>query len=245
MSDTALNTANLIWRDNQPYASQFEDIYFSSENGLAETEYVFLQANQLNKRWQQANLTHFTIAETGFGTGLNFLCAVHLWLKTAPKEATLHFISVEKFPLSVEDIEKTCAMWPTLAHLSQDFLTLYQQLLLSASNKENSGFLGNTNIKLTLYINDITNCLKYMNDKVDAWFLDGFAPAKNPEMWQPSLFQTMATLALPTTTFATFTASGIVKRGLNAAGFSTIKQPGFGKKREMLTGYYSPQSKVK
>lgn len=242
MAEIFSNTANLVWRENQPYSKQFEDIYFSSENGLAETDYVFLQGNQLATRWQQTDFTHFTIAETGFGTGLNFLCAADCWLKTAPKNAKLHFISVEKFPLSFKEIEKTCAMWSALAHLTPEFLTLYQQLISTDSMKENSGFLGDKNIQLTLLIDNISDCLEKINYKVDAWFLDGFAPAKNPDMWQENLFQSMANLAQANTTFATFTASGMVKRGLKAAGFTTIKKPGFGKKREMLTGFYSPQN---
>ena len=242
MSDIFTNTANLIWRENQPYASQFEDIYFSSENGLAETDYVFLQGNQLATRWQQADLTDFTIAETGFGTGLNFLCAANLWLNIAPKNAKLHFISIEKFPLNLKDIEKTCAMWPSLKYLTPDFLTLYQNLISADLANQNSAFLGDKNIQLTLLIGDITHCLNNINNHINAWFLDGFAPAKNPDMWQENLFQTMAKRAKPSTTFATFTASGMVKRSLNAVGFTTIKKPGFGKKREMLTGFYSPQN---
>lgn len=244
MSGVTLNTADLIWRDNQPYASQFEDVYFSSENGLAETDYVFLQGNRLAERWQQPNLNHFTIAETGFGTGLNFLCAANLWLNTAPKDATLHFISVEKFPLRVEDMQKTCAMWPTLAHLTPDFLRLYQDLLSNPLSKGKSGFLGNNNIQLTLYISDISDCLNDFNYLIDAWFLDGFAPAKNPAMWQADLFKIMAKQAHPATTFATFTASSMVRRGLIDAGFYITKQAGFGKKREMLTGIFSPQEAV-
>jgi tRNA 5-methylaminomethyl-2-thiouridine biosynthesis bifunctional protein len=94
----AKQQAVIEWRDGQPYASAFQDVYFSTDNGLLETDYVFLQGNQLKNRWQSLNANTFTIAETGFGTGLNFLCAAKCWLETAPKEAKLHFVSVEKYP---------------------------------------------------------------------------------------------------------------------------------------------------
>jgi tRNA 5-methylaminomethyl-2-thiouridine biosynthesis bifunctional protein len=232
----------LDWRANQPYSTQFEDVYFSTENGLEETDYVFLQGNQLKERWQNAALQTFTIVETGFGTGLNFMCTAKLWLENAPKNAELHFISIEKFPLSLEDIIKTTKMWPTLADISDSFIALYQQRIEDKFKKEKSGFLGNTNIKLTLLINDVSNCINDINCKVDAWFLDGFSPAKNPEMWNQMLFFKMANLANDGCTFATFTASGKVRRGLTEAGFNVTKKAGFGKKREMLIGVYPAPS---
>ena len=236
-----MDTAKIIWRDNQPFSAEFEDVYFSSDDGLAETDYVFLQGNQLAKRWEQADLQEFTIVETGFGSGLNFLCAANLWLTSAPKTAKLHFISIEKYPLSLADMKEACRMWPTLNALSSDFLTLYQTLISNNASVKKSGFLGENNIHLTLLIGDVSNCLKMINENADAWFLDGFAPAKNPAMWSQQLFNTMANLANPHTTFSTFTASGMVRRGLTEAGFKVTKLAGFGKKREMLTGIFTPQ----
>lgn len=236
-----MDTAKIIWRDNQPFSAEFEDVYFSSDDGLAETDYVFLQGNQLAKRWQQPDLQKFTIVETGFGSGLNFLCAANLWLTSAPKTAKLHFISIEKYPLSLSDMTKTCKMWPTLNALSANFLTLYQTLISHNTSVRMGGFLGKNNIHLTLLIGDVSHCLKMINENADAWFLDGFAPAKNPAMWSQQLFNTMASLANPHTTFSTYTASGMVRRGLTEAGFKITKQTGFGKKREMLTGIFTPQ----
>ena len=231
--------AEIEWRDGQPYASAFQDIYFSSDNGLLETEYVFLQGNHLLSRWQPTNFdslnqNRFTIAETGFGTGLNFLCAAKLWLSVAPIKAALHFISTEKHPLSLQDMTKALAYWPDLSILSLPFLTQYQTLL---DDTETISLFDNR-IQLTLLIGDAITHLHEIHTEIDAWFLDGFAPSKNPAMWQPSLFERMARLSNSTTTFATFTSAGEVRRGLMAAGFEVNKRSGFGKKREMLTGRF-------
>ncbi len=231
--------AEIEWRDGQPYASAFQDVYFSSDDGLLETEYVFIQGNHLLSRWQQANFdslnrSHFTIAETGFGTGLNFLCAAKLWLKVAPVKATLHFISTEKYPLCLQDMAKALAYWPDLNTLSQPFLTQYQALLGSTQTIS----LFDNRIQLTLLIGDAITRLHGIHTEIDTWFLDGFAPSKNPEMWLPALFERMAALSNAETTFATFTSAGEVRRGLMAAGFEVNKRSGFGKKREMLTGRF-------
>ena len=231
--------AVIEWRDGQPYASAFQDVYFSTDNGLLETDYVFLQGNELVNRWQSLNANTFTIAETGFGTGLNFLCAAKLWLETAPKEARLHFISVEKYPLSLVEITAALRLWPTLNALSEPFLAQYERLLNGAT----SILLFDNRIQLSLLIADATeayqsNYVEHTNLIVDAWFLDGFAPAKNPDMWQAALFKNMALLSNTSTTFATFTSASAVRRALINAGFVVIKQSGFGKKREMLQGHF-------
>lgn len=223
----------LVWRDGQPYSLAFQDVYFSSDNGLLETEYVFLQGNDLQTRWQQPALTHFTIIETGFGTGLNFLCAVKLWLALAPKHAILHFVSVEKYPLSLNDLSMAFGLWPDLTELAAPLLHQYDELL-----DKKSIHLYNQRVQLSLYIGDATEQLAGITSIADAWFLDGFAPAKNPEMWHAGLFSEMAKHAKPATTFATFTSAGDVRRGLIKAGFKVNKRSGFGKKREMLCGEF-------
>lgn len=243
-------TTEIEWRDGQPYASMFQDVYFSSDNGLLETEYVFLQGNNLSTRWQTLNAKAFTIAETGFGTGLNFLCAAKLWLATAPEKTSLHFISVEKHPLSLQDITTALQPWPELREFSEPFLTHYENLLNGAENI----MLYDNRVQLSLLIGDATECLKDLNQanaspkqnnsRIDAWFLDGFSPAKNPDMWQPALFEQMAALSNHTTTFSTFTSAGVVRRGLIAAGFEVVKKPGFGKKREMIYGSFTGMKKV-
>jgi tRNA 5-methylaminomethyl-2-thiouridine biosynthesis bifunctional protein len=226
----------LEWRNHQPYSTQFEDIYFSTDNGLLESEYVFLQGNQLATRWQTLALPDFNIIETGFGTGLNFLNCAKLWLDTTNPPATLHFVSVEKYPLQLMDISKALALWPNLAELSHAFLAQYPTALLG-----NSITLFSGRIRLSLLIGDAITQLKTLNLKADAWFLDGFAPSKNPDMWHANLFEEMARLSQLDTTFATFTSAGDVRRKLLAAGFDVQKRTGFGRKREMLLGKFKGQ----
>jgi tRNA 5-methylaminomethyl-2-thiouridine biosynthesis bifunctional protein len=225
--------AALIWRNGQPYSTAFDDVYFSSDDGLLETEYVFIQGNALISRWQSLADSSFTILETGFGTGLNFLCACKAWLEHAPANALLHFTSVEKYPLNPADMHKALQHWPALQPIPDTLLTQYETLLNTGTTT-----LFNNRIRLQVLFGDATECLSKINTKADAWFLDGFAPSKNPQMWQPALFEQMARLSHSETTFATFTSAGVVRRGLAAAGFKVNKQPGFGKKREMISGYF-------
>lgn len=225
--------AVLEWRDGLPYSTAFGDVYFSSDDGLLETEYVFIQGNALSSRWQAPAQHDFTILETGFGTGLNFLCACKAWLEHAPANAVLHFASVEKYPLSPADMHKALQHWQTLKPIADELLAQYETLLNTGT-----ATLFNDRIKLQVLFGDATECLSKLDTKADAWFLDGFAPSKNPEMWQQTLFEQMARLSHLKTTFATFTSAGIVRRGLAAAGFKVNKQPGFGKKREMISGYF-------
>jgi len=240
----SIDHAQLQWdEDGQPLSSVFGDVYFSRANGLEETRHVFLQHNQLSERWQQLNAgEHFTIAETGFGSGLNFLAAWQLWLTTAPADAQLHFVSVEKFPLTKKDLQRALALWPELSEFTTQLIGIYPVFVGTGFHRLN--FMDGR-IKLTLIINDasagFTQLLATSHPafahhcaKIDAWFLDGFAPSKNPQMWSDELFTTIRRLSHAGTTAATFSAAGIVKQGLKLAGFSVQKVPGFGRKREMV-----------
>ena len=226
--------AQLEWHENQPYSSKYGDVYFSSDSGLDETHYVFLAHNQLKTRWENLKEDHFTIAETGFGTGLNFLCAWKLWQETAPANARLHFISSEKFPLSIDDLQNALSLWPDLKELSDALIQQYSLI----SKAWHRLIFDNGKVTLTLLIGDVNESLPKLKGVINAWFLDGFSPAKNPDMWQASLFESMAKHSHSETTFATFTSAGEVRRGLQHAGFEVSKAPGFGKKREMLFGQY-------
>lgn len=229
------DSSYLEWHDGQPYSSQFQDVYFCTENGLAETEYVFLQGNNLSQRFSQLENNSFTIIETGFGTGLNFLCTVRLWLDNAPADTRLHFISTEKYPLTLAEMATSQQLWTELKSISEALLAQYPDLL----NGDTVSIFENR-IQLNLLLGDANQMLSKLQMHADAWFLDGFAPAKNPEMWQPALFKQMAALSkIDTTTFATFTSASDVRRGLQSAGFTVNKRSGFGKKREMLIGHYS------
>jgi tRNA 5-methylaminomethyl-2-thiouridine biosynthesis bifunctional protein len=226
--------ANIQWKNQQPYSLDFNDVYYSSDDGLAETDYVFIQHNQLSQRFAQLDKNCFTIIETGFGTGLNFFCAAQHFLAHAPNNATLQFISIERHPLTVDDFIKANRYWFVFEQMVNELASTYTQL----NDGLNKLSCCNNRIQLALWIGDISDLLPQIQITADAWFLDGFAPSKNSEMWSATLFQAIARLSQPNTTFATFTSAGEVRRHLQAAGFNVRKAAGFGKKREMLHGIY-------
>ncbi|HCM9488248.1 MULTISPECIES: bifunctional tRNA (5-methylaminomethyl-2-thiouridine)(34)-methyltransferase MnmD/FAD-dependent 5-carboxymethylaminomethyl-2-thiouridine(34) oxidoreductase MnmC [Enterobacter cloacae complex] len=242
MKQNAIQPANLEFNaEGTPVSRDFDDVYFSNDNGLEETRYVFLDGNHLGTRFPEHPRSLFVVAESGFGTGLNFLT---LWqafdcFRAAYPEATLqrlHFISFEKFPLTAHDLRLAHQSWPELAHWAEQLQTQWPPAIGGCHRL----ILDDGRVTLDLWlgdINDLTDKLDdSMNQKVDAWFLDGFAPAKNPDMWSPHLFSAMARLARPGATLATFTSAGFVRRGLQEAGFTMRKTKGFGRKRDMLVG---------
>ena len=231
--------ANIEWRENKgtyvPYSLDFNDVYFNTDDGQAETEYVFITHNQLQQSFSNTNLSSFTIIETGFGTGLNFLVVSTLWLQLAPNNATLHYIGIEKMPLSPPDLIRAHTLWPQFTEVSQALINQYSTIKAGA----NPVSIAPGRIHLDLQINDITIVIPQLSQTADAWLLDGFAPAKNAAMWSSEVFAQMARLSKTGTTFATFTCAGHVKRGLQVAGFGVSKHKGFGKKREMLSGKFT------
>jgi len=232
--------ASLDWQDGQPLSRRFGDVYFSRASGLDEARHVFLEQNDLPARFTAlAGLDSFVVGETGFGTGLNFLAAWQCFCQNAPTCGQLHFLSVEKYPLTPGDLVKALALWPELTRYSQALLQQYGHLTAGAHR-----FVFDAGrVTLTLLVGDVLDCFPQWEAQVDAWFLDGFAPSKNPEMWQPELFRQMARLSAPNATFATFTSAGAVRRGLTDAGFHVEKVPGHGHKREMSCGHllHAPQ----
>ena len=232
--ETSSQQARLEWDEQgQPLSSQFADVYFSNENALAETRYVFLANNQLPERFAALTANQqLVIGETGFGTGLNFLCAWQLFEQHATATARLHFVSVEKYPLNCADLQRALALWPELAPYAEQLLAQYVAL--------HPGFqrlvFADGRIVLTLLIGDARELFGQLDAQVDAWFLDGFAPAKNPDMWTPELFAELARLSHASTTLGTFTSTGYVRRRLNEAGFKMKRVPGLGKKWEVLKG---------
>ncbi|MFC2951909.1 bifunctional tRNA (5-methylaminomethyl-2-thiouridine)(34)-methyltransferase MnmD/FAD-dependent 5-carboxymethylaminomethyl-2-thiouridine(34) oxidoreductase MnmC [Marinicaulis aureus] len=210
-----------------PRSTQFDDVYFSGD-GLAETQHVFLAGNNLPARF---NTRRFHIGELGFGTGLNFLAVWDAWNRAEkPGGARLNFLSFEAYPLSAAQMARAHEAWPALASLAAR--------LRAALPPPQQGFhvLDFGDISLTLYYGDAFEGLLCVEGGVDAWFLDGFTPAKNPGLWSPDIFNEMARLSAPGATFATFTVSGGVRRALEAAGFQWEKRAGFGRKRQMLAG---------
>ncbi|WP_028024827.1 bifunctional tRNA (5-methylaminomethyl-2-thiouridine)(34)-methyltransferase MnmD/FAD-dependent 5-carboxymethylaminomethyl-2-thiouridine(34) oxidoreductase MnmC [Enterovibrio calviensis] len=243
MTQPRIEHAQIHWNDaGTPVSDNFDDVYFSNANGLEETRYVFLHQNHLPARWQQFDRDRFVIAETGFGTGLNFLA---VWQEFEAfrdqnpdaKNQQLHFISFEKFPVTQSDLEKAHAAWPELAEYAKALRKHYPAAVSGCHRI----VLADGMVTLDLWFGDIKDCMPqvWTSDEgiVDCWFLDGFAPSKNPEMWSQSLFDGMARLARESCTVATFTAAGFVRRGLIDAGFDMKKTKGFGTKRDMIVGH--------
>ncbi|WP_223472911.1 MULTISPECIES: bifunctional tRNA (5-methylaminomethyl-2-thiouridine)(34)-methyltransferase MnmD/FAD-dependent 5-carboxymethylaminomethyl-2-thiouridine(34) oxidoreductase MnmC [unclassified Pseudomonas] len=228
--------AQLDWDDQgRPRSRVFDDVYFSDQSGLEETRYVFLEQNNLAERFAAlADDGRLVIGETGFGTGLNFLCAWQLFEQCAPAGARLHFVSVEKYPLNPQDLGRALALWPQLSLQAEQLLEQYVAI--------HQGFqrlvLADGRVTLTLLIGDALEQLPQLDGQIDAWFLDGFAPARNPEMWTAELFAELARLAAPDATLSTFTSTGWVRRLLNAAGFKMKRTPGIGHKWEILRGVF-------
>ncbi|MFK5667304.1 bifunctional tRNA (5-methylaminomethyl-2-thiouridine)(34)-methyltransferase MnmD/FAD-dependent 5-carboxymethylaminomethyl-2-thiouridine(34) oxidoreductase MnmC [Pseudomonas shirazica] len=233
---TLLQHAQIDWDDqDRPHSRQYDDVYFAVNEGIEETRHVFLGQTRLAERF--ANLAPHAcvvIGETGFGTGMNFYCAWQLFEQHAHAEARLHFVSVEKYPLGRDDLARAIRLWPELAAYSQPLLEQYVAV--------HPGFqqftFDNGRVTLTLLIGDVLEQLPQLDAQIDVWFLDGFAPAKNPDMWTPELFAQLARLSHPGTVLGTFTTTGWVRRSLVDAGFAMKKVPGIGKKWEVMSGAY-------
>jgi tRNA 5-methylaminomethyl-2-thiouridine biosynthesis bifunctional protein len=228
--------AQLDWDDQgRPYSRVFDDVYFSDQSGLDETRYVFIEQNRLAERFAALpEGGRLVIGETGFGTGLNFLCAWQVFEQHAAAGARLHFVSVEKYPLSPADLQRALALWPELKVFADQLFEQYVAI--------HQGFqrltLDHGRVTLTLLIGDALEQLPQLDARIDAWFLDGFAPAKNPDMWTAELFAELARLAAPGASISTFTSTGWVRRLLNAAGFKMKRTPGIGHKWEILRGEF-------
>ncbi len=213
--------ADIEWRDGRvPVSTRFDDPYFSLENGLDETRHVFLQGNNLPARFRDG----FHIAELGFGTGLNFLAACQCWSESgAPGH--LFYTSFEAFPMSAVDMSKALSAFPDLSGPAS---------ALAADWSGDDGTLQVADgISLNLIVGDARDRLPAWSGQADAWFLDGFSPAKNPELWEASLMREVAQHTATGGTVATYTAAGFVRRGLEQAGFAVTRAAGYGRKRHM------------
>ncbi len=217
------------WESGEtPVSEQFDDPYYSRGDGQAESRYVFIEGNDLPSRWE--GKSSFTVAELGFGTGLNFLETVAAWLATEPeKRPALTYVSFELFPLARRDLQRALSVWPSLDHLASELVVRWPP----ADGWSSADVSG---VNLELAIGDATNLISTWSEAADAWFLDGFSPAKNPELWGEGLMRNAYERTRPGGTFATFTAAGWVRRNLQGAGFQVEKFPGFGRKRECLRG---------
>lgn len=221
-----------------PVSRQFGDVYFSKANGLAETRHVFLQGNELSGRLAQLQShQYFCVGETGFGTGLNILALWQLWQQCRPNNhSRLHVITVEKFPLSHNDLQRALDAWPDLAHLSSQLIAQYPPALPGCHRL----VFADERFSIDLWLGDAADCLPVIQSShaVDAWFMDGFAPKCNPELWQENILKDLIRLSGPGTTFASFSVAGVVKQGLRQFGIKVTRPAGFGRKREMLKAWW-------
>ena len=231
-----LEPARTEFREGMLHAVDFADGYFGFEEGLAEARHVFIAGNDLAARFAQAD--HLTIAETGFGTGLNCLAVMEL-LSRFPN-LHIDYVSVEKFPLTVTQLEQAHAPF---GGLSDEAAELRISLPPRWPGYHLVPLCGGR-LTLHLHYGDAATVLPQLDFSADAWFLDGFAPSRNPDMWAPEILDRVGRLTRAGGTLASFTSAGHVRRGLEAAGFDIRRVPGFGRKREMITGvrHGSPES---
>ncbi|SDF88264.1 bifunctional tRNA (5-methylaminomethyl-2-thiouridine)(34)-methyltransferase MnmD/FAD-dependent 5-carboxymethylaminomethyl-2-thiouridine(34) oxidoreductase MnmC [Paraburkholderia phenazinium] len=235
--------AILAFRDNgTPFSPRHDDIYHSAVGGLAQAQYVFLQGNGLPERWQGRRL--FTVLETGFGMGINFLMTWAAWRADPARCERLHFVSTEKHPFSRADLLSAYAATVADASIIELGQTLGEAWPMLVPGTHRLEFEGGR-VTLTLIFGDATETLPSLWLRADAFYLDGFAPAKNPELWTPAIFKTLARLAGDAATFSTYTSAGEVKRALTQSGFEYRKVEGFGWKRAMLVGRFAPRWRVR
>ncbi len=213
-------TAKLDWRGGVPIARDFDDPYFSLEDGLAETRHVFLDGNDLPARFGG----DLRIAELGFGTGLNLLVTWDAWVQ-AGRSGTVSFTSFEAFPMAPADMGTALAHFPTLAG--------YAARLLAAWTPDAGRIALEDGLTLDVIIGDARRTLPAWQGLADVWYLDGFSPAKNPELWEPALLQAVAKHTRAGGTAATYSAAGHIRRALAEAGFTVTRNPGYGRKRHM------------
>ncbi len=212
-----------------PYSRAFDDHFYCRSDGRLECGHVFLAGNDLPRRWHRTK--PFRIAELGFGTGLNLCETWRQWRETAPEEAGLSFTSFERFPMARADIGRALSHWPQIdrerAILTEKWPEMPEGRVEIALEPR---------VRLTVVCGAALDGLHAQEAPFDAWYLDGFAPARNPDMWSAELMAEVFRLTVPGGRFATYAAAGFVRRNLLAAGFTVERRPGFAGKREMLCG---------
>ncbi|MCL5777417.1 tRNA (5-methylaminomethyl-2-thiouridine)(34)-methyltransferase MnmD [Limibaculum sp. FT325] len=224
---TAKASDDLLWepgpRGEVPVSRRHGDPFYARTDGFAEARHVFLDGNRLPGRWH-GGLRSFRIAELGFGTGLNVLAAWHLWRERAAPGAVLTVTSFELAPLAPADMARALAAFPELSDLAARLLAVWDG---------RGGVFDLGGLALEVVEGDARRTVPRWTGCADAWFLDGFAPSRNPQMWEPALLSAVAARMAPGATLATYSAAGAVRRALAAAGLVVGKRPGFGAKREM------------
>lgn len=225
-----LRTASIHWENLTPLSKQFNDPYYSTDDPIGEVRHTFTQGINLPDLYSTHNPV---IAETGFGSGLNFLITASDWLEKAPSSSTLTFISVEGYPMDLADLSRAHQAFQGLSALSDQ---LQQQWPGAIPGIHRLSFASGR-VRLLLLVGDVLEMLPAQHFTADAWYLDGFAPAKNPAMWTHGVFNEIARLSRPGTRIASFTAAGQVRRDLESAGFSIVRRDGFARKRHCIHGF--------
>jgi tRNA 5-methylaminomethyl-2-thiouridine biosynthesis bifunctional protein len=221
--------------DGTPYSAAYDDLYHSADGGVAQAHHVFLGGNGLPGRWGGAR--SFTLLETGFGLGLNFLATWQAWREDPQRCARLHFVSVEKHPFTAQDLAVLHTPHAALAPLAEELRSAWPLLVPGLHRLE----FEEGCVVLTLAFGDAAALVPQLRLAADAFFLDGFAPAKNPHLWSPELLRALGRLAAPGATAATWSVAAAVRDGLREAGFAAEKRRGFARKSEMLVARFVPQ----
>jgi len=220
-----------------PYSEAFDDVYHSAAGAVGQARHVFLNGNRLTERW--AGRPRFVILETGFGAGINFLATWQAWRRDSRRPRRLHYVSIEKHPFSLADASSIFAGLPELRSEAAELEARWPTLVPGAQRIE----LDAGGVVLTLFFADVS-VARDVRLAADAFYLDGFAPAKNPDMWTPALMRSLARLAAPGATAATWSVAAAVRHALEETGFVVEKQPGFGEKKEMLVAHYAKPGRL-
>jgi tRNA 5-methylaminomethyl-2-thiouridine biosynthesis bifunctional protein len=228
--------ARLAFREGVPYSEVFGDLYHSAGGGPAQAAHVFLGGNELPHRW--AGRERFVILETGFGLGINFLATWQAWRRDPARCGRLHFVSIEKHPFSLEDLRTLHERYP---ELREEAAELHSNWPVLVPGGHRLVFEGGA-VVLTLFFADI-KVVRDLRLAADAIYLDGFSPAKNPEMWSPQTLRAISRLAAAGATAATWSVSSAVRAALETAGFELEKRPGFAFKKEMLSARYKGRAR--
>ena len=221
--------------EGTPYSSAYGDVYHSAESGPGQAQHVFVAGNDLPRRWAQARV--FTILETGFGLGLNFLATWRQWRDDPARPQRLHYVSIEKHPFERGALAALHSRYGEFAPLAQQLQDAWPPLVAGMHRLH----FEDERLTLTLAFGDALELMPRLRLRADAIYLDGFAPRLNQDMWSPQLLRRLARLARPGATVATYSSAALVREGLEAAGFAVEKCPGFGRKRDMLRGSYAPR----
>lgn len=224
--------------DGTPVSPTYDDVYHSAAGGHAQARHVFLAGNDLPERWRGSD--SFAILETGFGLGVNFMATWLAWRDDPQRCRTLQFISLEKHPFCVSDLATAHVAWPEFGELSAALREAWPPLVAGEHRVELDG----GRVVLRLVFGDAAEVLPSLDAEADAFYLDGFSPAKNPDLWSPDICRALGRLARPGATVATWSVAGHVRQALGAAGFIVSKRPGFAGKRQMLAGSHDGRAEA-